>query len=149
MKILFWAALALFSVTATHGGNCKIKGPVTASSLKCGDQVYHRNPEVIAAHNACIEGKIGKEICMGYIDCVFEKTGVTKNGETVPEVLLDHAKRDYPGHYAALLKGMDACAKANTKESDLKDPYKHVDCLRQEWEDICKSKTCDFLNNED
>ncbi|CAG7826615.1 unnamed protein product, partial [Allacma fusca] len=37
----------------------------------------------------------------------------------------------------------------NTKESDEKDQFKHVECRLKVFRDVCKHETCDWLNSFD
>ncbi|CAG7719347.1 unnamed protein product [Allacma fusca] len=62
MNMFIYIAAILFTVSIAQGDRCRFNLPVTASNIKCEDQVYHRTPSAIAAVNACGEGKNGSEI---------------------------------------------------------------------------------------
>ncbi|CAG7718317.1 unnamed protein product [Allacma fusca] len=149
MKIFIYTAAVLFCTTISQGDRCKINVPVTSSTLKCEDKVYHRDHYALDAVNSCGEGKNGTEVTIQHLDCIFEKIGYIVNGFLIPAKLLRGNTRNFPDHYMELTNGTKQCELENSKTSDEKNPYKHVECRMNVFKTVCKHETCDWINTLD
>ncbi|CAG7718555.1 unnamed protein product [Allacma fusca] len=149
MRVIIYTAAVLFCATISQGDRCRFVYPVITSTIKCEDKVYHRDNKTIAAVNSCAQGKNGNEITIKDTNCIFNKLGFLKNGKLNRRALGISNRKFFPAHHAALTNGTAKCAAENSKESDEKDPFKHVECRLKVFRDVCKHETCDWLNTLD